>query len=78
MTDYQIFKACFPELIIDETNFSRLAYGEDVHIFREDGGFVTVRNDHIELLCVAPEYQRRVVGTLLLKKCEQHIAKDHK
>ena len=78
MTDYQIFKACFPELIIDEKNFSQLAYGEDVHIFREDGGFATVHNDHIELLCVAPEYQRRGVGTLLLKKCEQHIAKEHK
>ncbi len=77
MTDYQIFKACFPELIIDETNFSRLACGGDVHIFREDGGFASVRNDHIELLCVAPVYQGRGVGTKLLKQCEEHICTQH-
>lgn len=78
MTDYQIFKACFPELIIDETNFSRLAYGEDVHIFRSKDGFAAVRGNSIELLCVAPEYQRQGIGTELLKQCEQHIAAEHK
>ncbi len=77
MTDYQIFKACFPELIVDETSFSRLAYSEDVHIFRNEGGFATMRNDHIELLCVAPEYQRHSIGTKLLKQCEEHIGTKH-
>lgn len=74
MTDYQIFKACFPEFIIDEENFTRLAYGEDVQLFREEGGFAAVRGGCIELLCAAPEYQRRGIGSLLLKQCEEYIS----
>ncbi len=73
MTDFQIFKACFPRLIIDEQAFSALAYGDDVTTFREEDGFASVRGNNIELLCVAPEQQRRGIGTRLLRQCEAHI-----
>lgn len=74
MTDYQIFKECFPEFIIDEQNFNRLVYGDDVQIFREDGGFAAARGNNMGLLCVAPQYQRRGIGSSLLKQCERYIA----
>lgn len=77
MTDYQIFKACFPQLIIDENSFTRLVYGGDVHILRCEGGFAAVRKDHTELLCVAPEYRSRGIGTELLKQCERHISAEY-
>ncbi len=76
MTEFQIFKACFPQLIIDEQSFSRLAFGEGVQLFREEGGFATVRGNCIELLCVAPEYQRSGIGTRLLGQCESCISAD--
>ena len=74
MTDHQIFRACFPELIIDETNFSQLAYGEGTHVIRAEGGFAAVRGNSIGLLCVAPGFQRRGIGTVLLAECEKYIS----
>lgn len=76
MTDYQIFTACFPELIIGEEDFNALAYGGDVCVFRTEGGFATVRGGCIELLCVAPEHQHKGHGTSLLKQCEEHISQN--
>ncbi len=74
MTDHHIFKACFPGLIIDEQSFSRLAYGGDTQIFRENGGFAAVQGNNIALLCVAPEYQCKGIGTALLNECEKYIS----
>ncbi len=74
MTDYQIFTSCFPQLIIDEQHFNRLAAAEEARFFREEGGFAAVCGDRISLLCVAPEYQHRGIGSSLLKQCEQYIS----
>lgn len=73
MTEYDIFKACFGQLVIDKETFTRLAFGEGARIFRERGGFAVTRGQRVTLLCVAPEYQRRGVGTRLLGECERHI-----
>lgn len=73
MTEYGIFKSCFPELKIDESNFIKLAFSDDTKLFRESDGFAVCRKNRITLLCVAPEAQRKGVGSALLKKCEEHI-----
>ena len=73
MTEYEIFKACFPQLVIDKETFTRLAFGKDTHLFIEEGGFAVTHGQRIALLCVAPEYQRRSIGSRLLAESEQYI-----
>ena len=73
MTEFEIFKGCFPQLVIDEATFSRLAFGGATKVFRSDGGFACTEGSRFTLLCVAPQYQRNGEGTRLLKLCEEHI-----
>ncbi len=73
MTEFQIFKSCFPELKIDESNFNALAFSDDTKLFREGEGFAVCRNDRITLLCVSPKAQKKGIGSSLLAQCEQHI-----
>ena len=73
MTEFQIFKSCFPELKIDEYNFNKLAFSDETKVFRKGEGFAVCRGSRITLLCVAPETQRQGIGSALLKQCEEHI-----
>lgn len=73
MTEYGIFKSCFPELKIDESNFNKLAFSDDTKLFRESDGFAVCRKNRITLLCVAPDMQKKGIGSALLKQCEEHI-----
>ncbi len=73
MTEYEIFKSCFPALRIDEHNFERLAFTDGTKTFREGEGFAVCRENSITLLCVAPEAQRKGIGSALLSQCEEHI-----
>ncbi|MBQ8171881.1 MAG: GNAT family N-acetyltransferase [Oscillospiraceae bacterium] len=73
MTEFEIFKSCFPQLPIDEKAFSRLAFSEDTEVFHTEGGFACTEGSRITLLCVAPQRQRNGEGTRLLKLCEEHI-----
>ncbi|MGN0687574.1 MAG: GNAT family N-acetyltransferase [Oscillospiraceae bacterium] len=74
MTEYEIFKACFPQLDTDETTFRRLVFGEDVRVFGGEAGFITAQRNRITLLCVPPENRRKGVGSRLLAECEQYIS----
>lgn len=73
MTEYEIFKSCFPKLKIDERNFNQLAFSEGTTLFREGEGFAVCDKGRITLLCVAPDMQGKGFGSALLKQCEAHI-----
>lgn len=76
MTDFEIFKKCFPEYVISEEIFTRIADADSCGVFRSSGGFAYARGNRIELLCVAPEFQKRGEGRELLQKCERYIAEN--
>lgn len=73
MTEYEIFKSCFPNLKIDEHNFNKLAFSDKTKLFREKDGFAVCNGNRITLLCVAPKAQKNGLGSALLAACEQHI-----
>lgn len=73
MTEYEIFKSCFPVLRLDERQFRELSGISSGHAFCCDGGFALVSGNCVRLLCVAPEKRKTGVGTSLLKKAEEHI-----
>ncbi|MCI5669059.1 MAG: GNAT family N-acetyltransferase [Oscillospiraceae bacterium] len=73
MTEYEIFKSCFPELRLDERQFRELSGISSGQTFCCDGGFALVSGNCVRLLCVAPEKRKTGVGTSLLKKAEEHI-----
>lgn len=74
MTDFEIFKACFPEYGLTEELFDKLLEKENCTVFREDGGAAFVKNNKISLLMVAPGFQGRGVGKSLLTQCERHLS----
>ncbi len=73
MTEYEIFKSCFPQLKIDESNFKKLAFSDSTKLFRASEGFAVCDKDRITLLCVSPEMQGKGIGSTLLSQCEEHI-----
>ncbi len=73
MTEYEIFKSCFPDLKIDEQNFNALAFSDDTKLFRESNGFAVCDKKKVALLCVAPGEQKKGIGSALLSQCEQYI-----
>lgn len=73
MTEYGIFKSCFPSLKIDESIFNKLAFSDGTKLFRKDEGFAVCDKGRITLLCVAPDKQCRGTGSQLLKQCEEYI-----
>lgn len=73
MTEYEIFKSCFPELRLNERQFRELSGIGSGQTFCCDGGFALVSGNCVRLLCVAPERRGNGVGTSLLKKAEDHI-----
>lgn len=74
MTEFEIFRSCFPSLEISDGDFASLTHGEK---FTADDAFAVVSGDRIALICVSPEKQRRGVGSTLLKQCEEYIARNH-
>lgn len=73
MTEYEIFKSCFPELRLDERQFRELSGIASGQIFRCNDGFALVCGNCVRLLCVAPEKRGTGVGTSLLQKAEGYI-----
>ena len=75
MTEYEIYKRCFPASEITSADFSALT--EHGRKFTADGAFAVACEDRVELICVAPEMKRRGIGSRLLRQCEEYIAENH-
>lgn len=74
MTEFEIFRSCFPALEISEGDFAAMTRGEK---FTADGAFAVVDGDRITLICVIPEKQHSGIGSALLKRCEERIAQKY-
>lgn len=72
MTEYEIFKSCFPQLDIDEASFEALAFGDDIRVMRENGAFACTDGGRITLLCTAPQFRGNGCGSRLLSECEKY------
>ncbi len=78
MNVYKLFSECFPNFNISSNKFyKRLAYDDSNILKIEDGGkllgFSIVNNNSILLLCIAPEMQKKGLGTVLLGESENMI-----
>ena len=73
MTNYEIFLRCFPEMKLDERQFTRLSGLEHGKVLECDGGFALIDGNAIRLLCVLPEMRGKGAGTSLLKRAEEHV-----
>lgn len=73
MTEYEIFKSCFPALSIDKKSFTRLTFTDSPKLFRTENGFAVCAGDRITMLCTAPAFSGRGEGSLLLSQCEEYI-----
>lgn len=73
MTDFEIFKSCFPEYRLTEALFNELIEKDNCSIFREEGAVAYINGKKLALLAVAPEFRNNGAGTRLLKRCEEHI-----
>lgn len=76
MTDFEIFKNCFPGSDLTEVLFDELIDKENCHIFREVGGAAFIKNNKLAFLGVVPEYRGKGTGTKLLTQCEKYIAEN--
>ncbi|MBQ8780328.1 MAG: GNAT family N-acetyltransferase [Oscillospiraceae bacterium] len=78
MTEYGIFKECFPQLKLNESQFNTLVNPDNCkQIKKYDGdkltGFAYIYRSCLRLLCVSPEYQGRGIGAELLKEAEEMV-----
>ena len=74
MTDFEIFKSCYPRFSLTERLFAMLSEKNNCHIFREEGGTAYVNKNKIAFIAVTPEHQKKGTGSRLLKQCEEYIA----
>ena len=75
MGHYAVFRACFPELDLSEAAFQHMAKMTEENLLehRENGrltAYAITENGALGLLCVLPAYQRRGVGSDLLRQAE--------
>ena len=78
MSEYKIFKECFPQLKLTEEQFEALSAGKNCkQIKKYDGdrltGFAYVYRSCLRLLCVDPEYQGRGIGSEILAEAEELV-----
>lgn len=74
-----IFCRCYPQFKMSEERFKRLMINDGVHIIThgengETAGFAIIESFALRLICVNPGYQRRGIGSALLKEAEKYIA----
>ena len=73
MSEYEIFKACFPELMLTEEQFDILTEKKSCRIIRDGEAAAIVKKKEVLFLAVAPSEQGKGKGKALLKKCEEYI-----
>ena len=78
---YNIFCKCFPLLPMEEEMFLKLLDIDSCKLipyYEHEvlAGYGVVKGNCIRLLCVAPDYRGRGIGSKLMKKCEQYIAEN--
>lgn len=73
MNEYEIFKACFPELKLTEEQFDILAEKKSRRIIRDGNAAAMVKKKEVLFFAVAPDEQGKGKGKGLLKKCEEYI-----
>lgn len=73
MTDFEIFKASFPEYKLTEELFDMLSGKNSCRIFRKEGGTAFMNKNKLSFLAVASNYRGKGVGTALLKECESYV-----
>lgn len=74
MTEYDIFRACFPMLNLSEKLFEELSEIKSCTRFNTKGGFALAKDNALTLLAVHPDYRKQGAGSALLKMCENKIA----
>ena len=75
---HSLFSASFPELEVSPSAFSHLLEWEnaDISTFEAEGktaGCAVTQGNALRLLCVLPDYQKRGIGTALLRQAEQRV-----
>ncbi len=73
MTDFDIFKSCFPWCSLTEELFSELSERENCHIISEEGGAAYINKNKITFMAVHPDYQGKGIGKRLLMAAEAYI-----
>lgn len=73
MTNYEIFRSCFPGLELGEHQFTRLSGLDSGELLTADGGFALVAGNALRLLCVEPSKRGSAIGTSLLERAEKLI-----
>ena len=78
MNQYEIFRKSFPEIDVSERIFYELVNVNNIHSieYKESGRLVAyafIEKNALRLLCVLPEYQKKGIGTMLLKQSEEYI-----
>ncbi len=73
MTDFDIFKSCFPEYNLTEELFTELSGKANCRIFCEEGGTAFVNRNKLAFIAVAPEYRNNGIGGRLLAQCEEYV-----
>ena len=78
MTEYEIFKECFPQLTLSETQFETLLNKNGCkQILRyENGelaGFAYIYRSCLRVMCVAEKYRGKGIGSSMLEEAEEMI-----
>lgn len=76
MTEYEIFKWAFPQLNLTEELFTELSKHEQSNVIRDEHGVAVTNGHNLVLIAVEPAFQRKGIGTSLLKKAEELIKAD--
>ena len=79
-TIYELYEKCFPGVIRAKEHVEFLMGRPDNYIIKKEAegrliGVSMIHKNNVFLLCVAPEFQRRGIGSQLLQESEDYIVK---
>ncbi|MBQ8825815.1 MAG: GNAT family N-acetyltransferase [Oscillospiraceae bacterium] len=78
MTEYEIFRICFPVLKLSEEQFDKLLNRSSCKQITEYqngelAGFAYIYRNCLRLICVHPEFQGKGIGSNILRKAEELV-----